>query len=58
MTFVKKALSALALLALAACSQLTCWLLMRRNWGAAAAALAALVLWFAVAFALWAWLLR
>jgi len=45
-------------LALAAYSQLTSWLLMRRNWRAASASLASLVVWLAVAFALWAWVLR
>jgi hypothetical protein len=45
-------------IALAAYSQLTSWLLMRRNWRSATAALAALVPWFAIAFALWAWWLR
>ena len=45
-------------IALAAYSQLTCWLLMRRNWTSLKAALAALLLWFALAFGLWALPLR
>ncbi|HET7365596.1 MAG TPA: DUF3147 family protein [Burkholderiales bacterium] len=40
-------------LALAAYSQLCAWLLMRRNVSSLRSALAALPLWFAVAFLLW-----
>jgi uncharacterized protein DUF3147 len=40
-------------LALAAYSQLTSWLLMRRGWRSLPAALASLALWFAVALGLW-----
>lgn len=45
-------------LALAAYSQLTSWLLMRRGWRSLAAASASLALWLAIAFALWAVMLR
>jgi len=44
--------------ALAVFAQLVSGLLMRRNWPSVAASLAALPAWFAVALALWAWLLR
>ncbi len=40
--------------ALLAYSQLTRWLLMRPKWHALPAALCALLLWFGVAFGLWA----
>lgn len=45
-------------LALAAYSQITAWLLMRRNWSSVRASLAGLIPWLAVAFGLWAAFLR
>jgi hypothetical protein len=45
-------------LALMAYAQLTSWLLMRGKFSSLAASIAALPLWFAVAFALWAMFLR
>ena len=48
----------LGAIALAAYSQLTSWLLMRRQWTSLKAALASLLVWFAIAFGLWAALLR
>jgi hypothetical protein len=48
----------LGAIALGVYSQLTSWLLMRRHWTSLKAALAALILWLAIAFGLWALLLR
>lgn len=45
-------------IALAAYSQFTSWLLMRRDWTSVKAALVALLLWFLIAFGLWALALR
>jgi len=48
----------LGAIALAAYSQLTSWLLMRRHWTSLKAAVASLIVWLAIAFGLWAVLLR
>ena len=45
-------------IALALYSQLTSWLLLKRNWSSLAASLACLPAWLAVAFALWVLWLR
>jgi len=45
-------------LALAAYSQFTSWLLMRRDWTSLKGALIALLLWFVIAFGIWAVALR
>jgi hypothetical protein len=48
----------LGAIALAGYSQLTSWLLMRRHWTSLKAAVASLIVWLAIAFGLWAALLR